>query len=213
MTKKNPHQLQPLPSTSHYSNSNISPRKLPRPPQRRFESWRQFSLGDHAYVGDLSSKETGSNTTKLSSTEYNSDPTTIFRETTRPRKYPPPSEIKNSSITNSIQGGITTTQSQTNTSEEFKIYPPRYSKDNFKRDFSLDDQDLNFGATADENYSSPPVYPNPSEYQTSSSDFRKNYSELQPNRFKSWRKYNLEDYIYVGDVSKHSRDQLIIFLD
>ena len=116
-------------------------------------------------------------------------------------------------ITNSIQGGITTTQSQTNTSEEFKIYPPRYSKDNFKRDFSLDDQDqdLNFGATADENYSSPPVYP--SEYQTSSSDFRKNYSELQPNRFKSWRKYNLEDYIYVGDVSKHSRDQLIIFLD
>ena len=212
LTKKNPHQLQPLPLSSHYSNSNISPRKLPRPSQRRFESWRQFTLGDHAYVGDLSSKESGSNATatKLtSSAEYNSDPTTIFRETTRPRKYQP-SEIKNSLITNSIQGGIT---SHTNTSEEFKIYPPRYSKDTFRRDFSLDDEcscshDLNFDA-GDENFSSPPVYP--SENQ-SSSDFRK-INGGEPNRFKSWRKYNLEDYVYVGNISKHSRDQLIIYLD
>ena len=210
LTKKNPHQLQPLPLSSHYSNSNISPRKLPRPSQRRFESWRQFTLGDHAYVGDLSSKESGSNatTTKLSSSaEYNSDPTTIFRETTRPTKYQP-SEIKNSLITNSIQGGIT---SQTNTSEEFRIYPPRYSRDTFKRHFSLNDEcphDLNFDAS-DENFSSPRIYP--SEYQ-SSLDFRKNTCE-ESDRFKSWRKYNLEDYIYVGNISKHSRDQLIIYLD
>ena len=205
LTKKNP-QLQPLPS-SHYSNSNNSPRKnnqLRRQPsdQRRFESWRQFSLGDHAYVGDLSSKES-SNATKLSSAEYNSDPTTIFRETTRTRKYQPePTEIKNnnSSITNSIQGGTQTTTSE------------RYSKDTFKRDFSLDHDDLNFSAG---NYSSPPaVYP--SENQ-SSSDFRSlqksnKHSDAasrklnEPNRFKSWRKYNLEDYIYVGNISKHSRD-------